>query len=197
MLNVIATLPKLPDACVLAPFVHRDSRGHFFESFIKYELESLGLVQTDWVQDNESFSIHGVLRGLHFQKEHPQDKLVRVVKGRIWDVIVDVRLESPTFGQWDNYVLDDLKHDVLFVPKGFAHGFLTLSAGAHVVYKCSDFYYPADQHGILFSDHELNIPWQSKLLSKIIVSEQDQKWPTLSELRKELTKNHGKPSAGH
>lgn len=194
MLKPLAPLPKFPEAFVLAPKVHKDHRGHFLESFLDYELRSLKITNKPFVQDNESFSVHGVLRGLHFQKVHPQEKLVRVVKGQIWDVIVDIRPSSATFGQWDSVVLDDKDHCMLFVPIGFAHGFVVLSVSAYVTYKCTDYYYADDQYGVLFCDHDLNIPWQDKLTSKLTVSEQDQRWPTLTELHKELSFAHGQPT---
>jgi dTDP-4-dehydrorhamnose 3,5-epimerase len=192
LITILETLTKFPDVKILVPKIHHDYRGHFFESFIEYELLGLGITHKKFVQDNESLSNHSVLRGLHFQKKHPQEKLIRVVKGLIWNVVVDIRLDSPTFGQWEGGTLDSIDHHQVFVPSGFAHGFVVLSAGAYVLYKCSDFYYEDDQHGILFSDQDLNIPWQNQLSSKVIVSEQDKRWPTLAETRKELITDNGK-----
>jgi dTDP-4-dehydrorhamnose 3,5-epimerase len=179
----------LPEVQLFTPEVFKDYRGHFFESYSVHDpFDCL------FVQDNESYSTHGVLRGMHFQKRYPQAKLVRVVRGNIWDVVIDVRVESPTFGRWEDFYLTELNHHQLFIPAGFAHGFLVLSTGAWITYKCNQLYYADDQYGVLFSDHELNIPWNDHLQSKVITSEQDAKWPTLAELRKELLADHGKLS---
>jgi dTDP-4-dehydrorhamnose 3,5-epimerase len=155
-MNQIST--RLPDVILLEPTVHQDPRGYFFEAYRADKLKALG-ISCPFVQDNQSFSHRGVLRGLHYQIGRPQDKLVRVLQGEIFDVAVDIRRGSPTFGKWAGDVLSSSNHRQLFVPGGFAHGFLVLSETAEILYKCSDFYAKDEERGILWNDPKVGIEW--------------------------------------
>jgi dTDP-4-dehydrorhamnose 3,5-epimerase len=142
----------------IQPKVFGDSRGYFFESWSKKDFESAG-VNTEFVQDNQSFSRKGVLRGLHFQKNFPQGKLVRVISGSVFDVAVDIRKGSKTFGKWHGVLLTAEAQNQFYVPAGFAHGFLVTSDTAVFAYKCTDFYHPEDEGGILWNDSDVGIVW--------------------------------------
>jgi dTDP-4-dehydrorhamnose 3,5-epimerase len=169
---------SLPGVLLLEPTVHRDGRGYLFESFRADVLEKAGLPR--FVQDNQSFSVRHTLRGLHFQLERPQAKLVRVLAGTIYDVAVDIRRGSPTYGKWAAEVLSAENRRQLFVPAGFAHGFCVLDETAEVLYKCSDYYSgAADQRGVLWSDPGLAIEWPTQTP---LVSEKDQKLLPLAAL---------------
>lgn len=145
---------------VLAPRVFNDNRGYFFESYNKNTLAEIG-IHTDFVQDNESYSCQNTLRGLHFQKPpFAQAKLVRVIEGRVWDVAVDLRKDSPTFGQWFGVELSAENKKQFFIPRGFAHGFSVLSKTAKFAYKCDNFYNKASEGAILFNDPDLHIDWK-------------------------------------
>ena len=133
------------------------------------------------MQDNQSSSKRGVLRGLHFQKNFPQDKLVRVIKGEVFDVAVDLRKGSPTFGKWHGEILSDENKKQFFIPKNFAHGFLVLSDYAEFAYKCTDFYHPNDEGGILYNDPEIGVEWPVPEGMELIMSEKDQKWGGIRE----------------
>lgn len=152
----------------IQPTIFGDHRGYFFESYSKRDFFDAGITN-EFVQDNQSRSKKGVLRGLHFQKKHPQGKLVRCLEGEVFDVAVDIRKDSPTFGTWYGLVLTAQKHNQLYVPAGCAHGFLVLSEHATFAYKCTDFYHPEDEGGILWNDPDLAIDWplldQTYLLS--------------------------------
>lgn len=137
---------------------YEDNRGYFMETYKRSDFVKGG-IDVEFVQDNQSFSRKGVLRGLHFQVNHPQSKLVRVVSGRVFDVAVDLRKESPTFGKWEGIVLSSENRKQVFIPKGFAHGFLTLSNKAELCYKTDDIYHPDDECGLMWNDHEINIKW--------------------------------------
>lgn len=152
--------------CVITPSVHSDTRGYFMESYSQRDMKEAGMDIT-FVQDNQSCSVKGVLRGLHFQKKHPQTKLTRVIKGRVFDVAVDLRRNSSSFGKWHGLVLSDDNQRQLLIPKGFAHGFLVLSDIAVFSYKCDDYYYPNDQGGILWNDPVINIAWPN-VTSKVL-----------------------------
>jgi dTDP-4-dehydrorhamnose 3,5-epimerase len=170
----------LQDCVLLRPAVFNDPRGYFFESFNKSKFQELTGQDTNFVQDNQSFSSYGVLRGLHFQKgEHAQAKLVRVLKGEVLDVAVDIRPDSPTFGRSYSVILSEENKLQLFIPRGFAHGFAVISDQAEFFYKCDNFYNKASEGGILFNDRELNIDWQLPEMS-IIASEKDYQNPTFS-----------------
>ena len=166
---------------IIEPTVFNDSRGFFMETYTKKDFEEIGINNT-FVQDNQSKSVKGVLRGLHFQKEFPQAKLVRVIKGEVYDVAVDIRKDSKTYGKYYGMILTEENKLQFFIPKGFAHGFLVLSEEAEFVYKCDDFYHPGDEGGILWNDEKIGIEWPlDKVggLEKIIQSEKDKNWSNL------------------
>lgn len=170
---------------IIEPTVFGDDRGYFLESYNKRDFEAAGLKMV-FVQDNESRSKKGVLRGLHFQYRHPQGKLVRVTKGEIFDVAVDLRLDSPTFGQWMGIVLSEENKRQLYIPEGFAHGFLVLSDIAKFAYKCTDFYYPEDEGGILWNDSTVAIDWPIEASNQLILSPKDLTLGSLSEVKTRL-----------
>ena len=176
--------------CVITPSVHGDSRGYFTETYNKKDMEEAGLFY-DFVQDNQSGSTKGVLRGLHFQKHYPQTKLVRVIYGEVYDVVVDLRSESATFGKHCGVLLSKENGKQFLIPRGFAHGFLVLSDTAEFCYKCDDFYHPNDEGGMAWNDPELGIQWPGLEGTyrgnpgaegytvdgaPLILSEKDQKW---------------------
>lgn len=165
---------------ILEPKVFYDDRGYFMETYNQNDFDELGL-NIKFVQDNESKSKRGVLRGLHFQKKHPQGKLVRVIKGSVYDVAVDIRKNSKTFGKWVGVELSEENKKQFYIPEGFAHGFLVLSEEAQFVYKCSDFYYPEDEGGIIYNDSTINISWPIPEDMEVVISEKDKKWGGLKE----------------
>ncbi|MEJ8804585.1 dTDP-4-dehydrorhamnose 3,5-epimerase [Pontibacter sp. H249] len=176
----------LQDCLVVKPAVFNDPRGYFFESFNEQKFNELSGLNVHFVQDNQSFSTYGVLRGLHFQAgEHAQAKLVRVVKGEVLDVAVDVRENSPTYGQHFSIVLSAENKLQLFVPRGFAHGFVVLSEEVEFFYKCDNYYNKASEGGILYKDNDLNIDWMLPE-SDILVSDKDTKNSTFAALRTEI-----------
>ena len=144
--------------CVIEPAVHGDSRGYFMETYNQRDMEEAG-INIVFVQDNQSCSTKGVLRGLHFQKQYPQTKLVRVIKGRVFDVAVDLRADSNTYGRWYGAELTEENRKQFLIPKGFAHGFLVLSEVAEFCYKCDDFYHPGDEGGLAWNDPKIGIEW--------------------------------------
>jgi dTDP-4-dehydrorhamnose 3,5-epimerase len=144
--------------CVITPAVHGDSRGYFMETYNQRDMEEAGFNIT-FVQDNQSMSTKGVLRGLHFQKQYPQTKLVRVIKGSVFDVAVDLRSGSDTYGKWHGELLTEDNNKQFLIPRGFAHGFLVLSDTAAFCYKCDDFYHPNDEGGMAWNDPEIGIEW--------------------------------------
>ena len=153
------TPTKIPDVLILQPQVFGDARGFFFESFNARDFAQATGLDVQFVQDNHSKSARGVLRGLHYQIEHAQGKLVRVVQGEVFDVVVDLRRSSPTFGQWDGVHLSAENHRQLWVPPGFAHGFVVLSESAEFLYKTTDYWYPAHERSLLWNDPALGIDW--------------------------------------
>lgn len=163
---------------VIEPKVYGDERGYFMETYSEAEFEEAGL-SYKFVQDNQSSSRKGVLRGLHFQKAHPQAKLVRVLSGEVFDVAVDLRAGSPTYGKWVGELLSAENKKQLMIPRGFAHGFLVVSDTAEFAYKCDDFYHPEDEGGIMYDS--AGIDWL-KIDSELILSEKDLKHPRLEEL---------------
>jgi len=165
---------------VIVPKVFGDERGYFMETYNYNDFKEAGIDQV-FVQDNQSASKKGVLRGLHFQKEFPQDKLVRVLSGEVFDVAVDLREGSPTFGKWFGVVLSAENKKQFFIPKNFAHGFLVLSDYAEFAYKCTDFYHPNDEGGILYNDPEIGVEWPIPEGMELIMSEKDQKWGGIKE----------------
>lgn len=173
------TETKLPGALLVTPRVFDDRRGWFFESYNQRDFAAAG-IDLAFVQDNQSKSCRGTLRGLHFQMPpYAQAKLVRVLQGKIYDVIVDLRHDSPTYRQWDGVVLSAENHLMLFIPKGFAHGFCVLSETAEVFYKCDDFYAPAASRGIIWNDPDLGIAWP---VTDPVLSDKDREYPPLREL---------------
>ncbi len=144
--------------CIITPAVHGDARGYFVETYNQNDMHEAGLTM-NFVQDNQSGSTKGVLRGLHYQKEHPQGKLVRVIRGSVYDVAVDLRKGSKTYGHWHGIELTEENHKQFYIPEGFAHGFLVLSDVAEFCYKCTDFYHPGDEGGMAWNDPELGIKW--------------------------------------
>lgn len=178
-MNVIKT--DIPDVVIIEPRVFGDHRGYFFESFSEKDF-SENVCETKFVQDNESKSCYGVLRGLHFQKPpHAQAKLVRVVKGRVLDVAVDIRKGSPTFGRHVAVELTEDNHRQLFIPRGFAHGFAVLSEEAVFQYKCDNYYAPQSEGSVLWNDPEIGIDWGIPE-DEVILSEKDTKSPLLKNL---------------
>lgn len=178
-MNVIET--KIPGVVIIEPRLFPDARGYFFESFSKREFEEK-VGKIDFVQDNESKSSYGVLRGLHFQKPpYAQSKLVRVVKGAVLDVAVDIRKGSPTFGQHVAVELTEDNHRQFFIPQGFAHGFAVLTDEVIFQYKCDNFYAPASEGAIAWDDPDLGIDWHVPA-EKVILSEKDKKHPRLKEI---------------
>jgi dTDP-4-dehydrorhamnose 3,5-epimerase len=161
----------------ISPKVFADSRGYFFESYSERDFKEAGLTMA-FVQDNQSRSSRGVLRGLHFQKTHPQGKLVRAIAGEIFDVAVDIRPGSSTRGRWYGVVLSGEQQNQFYIPEGFAHGFLVLSETAVFAYKCTDFYHPEDEGGIIWNDPIINITWPD-LGMEYLLSEKDKKLPPL------------------
>ncbi len=176
-MNILPT--SLKGLRIIEPNVFEDERGYFLETYHHERFQSAGL-DANFVQDNLSFSKQGTLRGLHFQLTKPQTKLVQVVTGEIFDVAVDIRPESPTFGKWTGVLLSKENKRQLFIPGGFAHGFCVLSESAHVAYKCSDYYSPEDEGGILWSDPTIAIDWPVK---EPTLSVKDQQNPLLIDLR--------------
>lgn len=181
----------IPGLCVITPAVHGDARGYFMETYSQRDMEEAGIHIT-FVQDNQSMSAKGVLRGLHFQKNYPQTKLVRVIKGAVFDVAVDLRSGSETYGKWHGAVLTEENKKQFLIPRGFAHGFLVLSDTAEFCYKCDDFYHPNDEGGLAWNDPAIGILWpeltgsyqgtasaQGYALSDgtpLNLSDKDQKW---------------------
>ena len=178
-MNIIET--EIQGVYIIEPKVFGDSRGYFFESYSRREFEAkVGPVE--FVQDNESKSCYGVVRGLHFQKPpHAQAKLVRVVKGKVLDVAVDLRKDSPTYGRHVSVELSEHNHRQVFIPKGFAHGFSVLSEEAVFQYKCDDYYAPETECAIAWNDPELNIDWRIPA-DRVILSEKDKRHPELKDL---------------
>lgn len=165
---------------IIVPQVFGDARGYFMETYQYEDYKAAGIPEV-FVQDNQSASKRGVLRGLHFQKEFPQDKLVRVIRGEVFDVAVDLREGSKTFGKWFGVILSEENKKQFFVPKNFAHGFLVLSDYAEFCYKCSDFYHPGDEGGISYDDPAIGIDWPIAPDVELILSERDTKWGGLKE----------------
>ena len=195
-IRIEKNLNDIEGLCVIEPTVHGDARGYFMETYSQREMEEAGIKIT-FVQDNQSMSAKGVLRGLHFQKKYPQTKLVRVIKGMVFDVAVDLRLNSKTFGKWYGVILSEKNKKQFLIPRGFAHGFLVLSDTAEFCYKCDDFYHPNDEGGLAWNDPNIGIQWpeikgiyqgtasaEGYLLGDNVLlnlSDKDQKWKTLED----------------
>lgn len=172
---------KLEGVYIIEPKVFGDDRGYFMEIYNKELFSEAGL-NMDFVQDNESKSCKGVLRGLHFQKKHSQGKLVRVTRGEVFDVAVDLRIGSPTYRQWEGVILSEENKKQFYIPKGFAHGFLVISDNAVFNYKCTDIYAPEYDGGVIWNDPNINIKWPLEKIEKIILSEKDKSQPSLKDL---------------
>ena len=169
---------------VITPAVFGDERGYFCETYNFNDFKEAGIGHT-FVQDNQSSSRKGVLRGLHFQIRYPQDKLVRVIKGEVFDVAVDLRAGSETYGKWFGIYLSAENKKQLFIPKNFAHGFIVLSDSAEFAYKCTDFYHPNDEGGILWSDPDIGIEWpmpEGFTADDLIISDKDKVWPGIKDI---------------
>lgn len=182
--------------CVIMPAVHSDDRGYFIETYNQRDLAEAGL-DIVFVQDNQSMSVKGVLRGLHYQKNYPQTKLTRVIKGSVYDVAVDLRAGSATFGKWYGLVLSEENKKQFLIPKGFAHGFLTLTDTAEFCYKCDDYYHAGDEGGLAWNDPAIGIQWPDVMGEymgsasaegysfwdgiPLNLSEKDQKWECLAD----------------
>lgn len=164
--------------CVITPSVHGDNRGYFMETYNQREMNEAG-IDTVFVQDNQSASTRGVLRGLHRQIKFPQSKLVRVIKGTVYDVAVDLRENSPTYLKWYGIELSEENKKQFFIPKGFAHGFLVLSDYAEFCYKVDDFFHPNDEGGIAYNDPTIGVKWPIEDDMQIILSEKDKAWQPL------------------
>ena len=179
----IETTP-IKDLIIINPSVYEDNRGYFFESYNQRFFREQG-IYTNFVQDNQSISVKGVLRGLHFQKIAPQAKLVRCIVGEVYDVVVDLRKSSDTYKKWFGVKLSEDNMKMMFVPKGFAHGFVTLSDVAVFHYKCDELYMPSSDGGIIYNDPELNIDWCVDV-NELILSDKDRVLPKLVDIEKEL-----------
>lgn len=173
---------KIKDLYIIEPRVFGDARGYFMESYNRNSFIEAGLTM-EFVQDNESKSSKGVLRGMHFQTKHTQGKLVRATQGEVYDVAVDLRSGSPTYGQWEGVLLSAENKRQFYVPEGFAHGFLVLSDEAVFNYKCTDFYAPEYDSGLLWNDPEVGIEWPLEGIDKILLSDKDKVQKTLKELK--------------
>lgn len=172
---------NLPGVLIVEPKVFSDSRGYFFETWQKSRYEEVG-IKGDFVQDNCSFSTKGVLRGLHYQNPHAQGKLISVLQGEVFDVAVDIRSGSPTFGQWTAVTLSGDNHLQLWIPAGFAHGFCVLSETAYFSYKCTDLYTPSAEGGIVWNDPDIGIDWP---ITQVSLSEKDQLYSRLKHVAPE------------
>ncbi len=172
------TTTALPGVLVIQPEVRRDARGFFLETYHRAKLADLG-IDDEFVQDNHSRSVRGTLRGLHYQLSHPQAKICRVIEGEALDVAVDVRVGSPTFGRWVAVALSAEKQNQIYIPRGFAHGFLAQSPTVQFLYKCSDFFRADAEHGVAWNDPDLAIAWGE---GKPLLSEKDGRLPPLTEI---------------
>ncbi|AGF54985.1 dTDP-4-dehydrorhamnose 3,5-epimerase [Clostridium saccharoperbutylacetonicum] len=181
MANFNFNTTRIDGVYIIEPKVFGDNRGYFMENYNKGQFDEAGLNMT-FVQDNESKSSKGVLRGLHFQKKHSQGKLVRVTKGEVFDVAVDLRTGSPTYGHWEGVILNDENKKQFYIPEGFAHGFLVLSDEAVFNYKCTDLYSPEYDGGVMWNDSDINIKWPLDDIENIRLSEKDKAHPNLKDL---------------
>ena len=168
----------LEGVLLIQPAVHSDPRGRFFESFQKERYKEIG-IEEEFVQDNPSVSLKNTIRGLHYRASPEQAKLVRVIKGEVFDVVVDIRSQSPTFGQWRGYTLSDSNYRQIYIPVGFAHGFCVLSETAEFLYKVSEYYSAEKEKGIMWNDRDIGIKWPT---SKPILSEKDKTNPALKDI---------------
>ena len=165
---------------IITPTVFGDERGYFMETYNYNDYKAAG-IDMEFVQDNQSASKKGVLRGLHYQKHFPQGKLVRAIRGTVFDVAVDLRTNSKTYGKWFGVELSAENKKQFYIPEGFAHGFIVLSDEAEFAYKCTDFYHPGDEGGLAWNDPEIGVKWPIEEGMKLIISEKDQKWGGLKD----------------
>jgi dTDP-4-dehydrorhamnose 3,5-epimerase len=172
----------VPGVLIIKPRVFVDSRGSFYETYHETKFAALGITDR-FVQDNHSYSRHGTLRGLHYQLRHQQGKLCRVVRGEVFDVAVDIRRGSPTWGKWVGAILSAENKNQIYIPKGFAHGFVVLSDEAEFLYKCTDFYDPASEQGIHSADPQLAIDWRT---AEPVLSDKDNRYPRLTDVPPDL-----------
>lgn len=176
---------EIEEVFIIEPTVFGDNRGYFMETYNYKEFKEAGLDMV-FVQDNQSRSKKGVLRGLHFQYKYQQGKLVRVTKGKVFDVAVDLRLDSQTYRKWVGVILSQENKKQFYIPEGFAHGFLVLSDEAEFVYKCTDFYHPEDEGGILWNDPDIGIEWPLDEIEEVTFSEKDRSWKLLKDTNMEF-----------
>lgn len=181
MAKITVTACEIEGLYVIEPKVFGDERGYFMETYNRKDFEECGL-NMEFVQDNQSMSKRGVLRGLHFQKNYPQGKLVRVLSGEVYDVAVDIRKDSKTFGKWHGVRLSAENHKQFYISEGFAHGFLVLSETAVFSYKCTDFYHPEDEGGIRYDDPEIGISWPIGSDMELILSDKDKVYGGIASL---------------
>ncbi|MGL4606008.1 MAG: dTDP-4-dehydrorhamnose 3,5-epimerase [Eubacteriaceae bacterium] len=182
-INVVET--KIKDLVIIEPSVFGDDRGYFMETYNEEEFHKVGLTMR-FVQDNESKSSRGVLRGLHFQRKFSQGKLVRATQGEVFDVAVDLRNDSPTYGEWAGVILSEENKTMFYIPEGFAHGFMVLSETAVFNYKCTNLYAPEYDGGIRFDDPDVGIIWPTEGLKTPLLSEKDSQLPFLKDIRETL-----------
>jgi dTDP-4-dehydrorhamnose 3,5-epimerase len=182
------TKTKFPGVLILEPKVFPDDRGYFLETWNNKRYEQAGIPGT-FVQDNISFSKKGILRGLHFQHPQSQGKLIQVLSGEVLDVVVDISIDSPTYGQWLCEVLSETNHKQMYVPPGFAHGYCVTSNSAFFSYKCTEFYNPATEHGIIWNDPDIGIEWP---IEQPVLSRKDAAYPRLKDLRPENLPQFGR-----
>ncbi len=197
--QIKVTKTPIEGLCVIEPTLHTDDRGYFMETYNQNDMREAGLGQV-FVQDNQSMSTKGVLRGLHFQRQYPQGKLVRVIKGTVFDVAVDLRADSETYGQWYGVEISEENKKQVYIPAGFGHGYLVLSDVAEFFYKCTDFYHPGDEGGVAWNDPGIGIKWPGVIGSypgdassdgytfedgtSLILSAKDQQWPRIEKISK-------------
>lgn len=182
MSQIKVTRLPIEGLCVIEPTLHGDSRGYFMETYNQRDMAQVGMDMV-FVQDNQSMSTRGVLRGLHYQKQYPQGKLVRVISGQVFDVAVDLRPGSATYGMWHGEILSAENKKQFYIPEGFAHGFYVLSETAEFCYKVTDFYHPDDEGGIRWNDPDIGVQWPLLDGVPVLLSEKDRVQPFLSELR--------------
>ena len=181
--KIKVTRCEIEGLCVVEPSVFGDDRGYFMETYNYNDFKAEGLDMV-FVQDNQSMSVKGVLRGLHYQKQFPQGKLVRVVSGKVFDVAVDLRTGSETYGKWFGVELSAENKKMFYIPEGFAHGFVVLSDEAVFAYKCTDFYHPGDEGGLLWNDETIGVQWPITEDMEVLLSEKDTKWGRFDEIFK-------------
>lgn len=180
-MGIKVTTTAIEGVVVIEPQVFGDKRGYFMETYNQRAMNEAGLDMV-FVQDNQSSSVKGVLRGLHFQKQHPQGKLVRAIKGAVYDVAVDLRKGSKTYGKWHGELLSEENKKQMYIPEGFAHGFYVVSDYAEFCYKCTDFYHPEDEGGIAWDDPDIGVEWPIDETAELIMSDKDKKWGRLKDM---------------